>query len=356
MFLAQLIKSESPMKLLTRFFCYLLLSISSICFAQKDKYKQKIDSLIQVKSPRTFNGVVLVTRNGKVEYSRAYGIKNAKTRIPLKPNDQFEIMSNTKQITAVLLLKEVEKGKVDLHSPIKKYLPSLSQPWADSVTVHQLLNHTHGIVDLEKPLAFRPGSDFKYGNLSYILLGKIIENVSHQSYSQLANELFKQLKMKDTFCYAKSDLKKLVSGHISNEKGLTVSNDSFINDENMPADGVISTAKDLSVWNDFLHKGKILNADTYQLLISPSVFSEHDVFGTGKMGYGYAIRIVKDHRVSYFGHTGLGDGFTSLNVYVPSSDVSIVIMENQMSEINTLYYYFEKLIRDIVLQSSLIKK
>ncbi|ASK32560.1 serine hydrolase [Chryseobacterium sp. T16E-39] len=345
------------MKPAAQFFFYFLVFFSpSYIYAQKDDYTKKIDSLIEIKSPKKFNGVILVTQNGKIKYSRAHGVTNIKKGTPLKLDDQFEIMSNTKQVTAVLLLKEVEKGKVDLQSPIKKYLPSLTQPWADSVTVHQLLNHTHGIVDLDKPLAFKPGSDFKYGNLSNILLGKIIENTSHKTYSELANALFRELQMKDTFCYNKANIKRLVSGHISNDKGLTVVENSFINDENMPADGVITTTKDLAVWNSLLHKGKILSPKTYALMTTPSVMSEHDVFGKGKMGYGYAIRIVKDHEINYFGHTGLGDGFASLNVYIPSSDISIVIMENQMSESSDLYYYFEKSIRDIILQSNLIKK
>jgi len=258
-------------------------------------------------------------------------------------------------MTSVLLLKEVEQGKVDLQSPIKKYLPNLTQTWADSVTVHQLLNHTHGIADLEKPLLFKPGSDFKYGNLSNILLGKIIENVSHETYTKLASKLFQQLGMKDTFCYSKENRRNLVSGHMSKNTVFNAVQESFITDENLPADGVITTAKDLSIWNNQLHKGKVLSAKMYQLMTSPSAMSQHDVFGKDKMGYGYNIRIVKDHDVQYLGHTGLGDGFASLNIYVPKSDVSIILLENQMNEDGGLYYYFETEIKNIILKSDLIK-
>ena len=168
------------MKLKILLFIFFALNFS---FAQNQKQlSKKIDSIIENKNPRPFNGVILITEKGKTKYSKALGFTNFKTRIPLKISDQFEIMSNTKQITAVLLLKEVEKGTVNLNSAIKKYLPSLTQNWADTVTVHQLLNHTHGITDTEKPLLFKAGSDFKYGNLSNIFLGKIIENASKKSY------------------------------------------------------------------------------------------------------------------------------------------------------------------------------
>ncbi len=338
-----------------RLFPLLLIFLFSFLTAQKN-YTHKIDSLLSAKNPRTFNGVILITKNGKTQYSKAYGFQNVNTKVPLKLNNQFEIMSNTKQITSVLLLKEVEQGKVDLQSSIKTYLPNLTQSWADSVTVHQLLNHTHGITDLEKPLLFKPGSDFKYGNLSNILLGKIIENVSYETYTKLANNLFQQLGMKDTFCYSKENHRNLVSGHMNKNGVFTVVQESFINDENLPADGVVTTAKDLSIWNNSLHKGKILSPKMYQLMTTPSTMSQHDVFGKDKMGYGYNIRVVKNNDVQYFGHTGLGDGFASLNIYIPKSDVSIIVLENQMNEDGGLYYYFETEIKNIILKSDLIKK
>lgn len=322
---------------------------------QTDNYSAKIDSLIKLKNPRPFNGVILITKNGKTEFSKAYGFVNFKTEVPLNMDSQFEIMSNTKQITAVLLLKEVEKGNVNLQSPIKKYLPSLNKTWADSVTVHQLLNHTHGITDLEKPLAFKPGSDYKYGNLSNNLLGEIIENVSHKSYRKLAESLFKSLKMKNTFCFSQNDRRNLVYGHVNKDNVFKVVDSSFINNENLPADGVVTTAKDLTIWNSDLHKGKILKPETYKLMTTSSVLSQHDVFGKEKMGYGYGIRIAENNGIKYLGHTGLGDGFASMNIYIPKSDVSIIVLENQMTENSDMYYYFESKIKDIILKSNLVQ-
>ncbi|WP_223607452.1 serine hydrolase [Chryseobacterium sp. OSA05B] len=347
------------MKSVLRIFCAaaLLFSASSLYGQDKKDYARRIDSLIQSpNSPRPFNGVILITQNGKTKYSKVYGFEDSRTKVPLKMDDQFEIMSNTKPITAVLLLKQYEKGKVDLQAPIKKYLPSLTQSWADSVTVHHLLNHTHGIVDVEKPLLFKPGTEFKYGNLSNILLGKIIEKTSGRSYIQLATDLFKELHLKNTFCYSKDNRRNLVFGHMNKDNHFTPVENSFINDENMPADGVISTAEDMTLWNSLLHQGKILNSKSYKLMTTSSMLSQHDVFGKEKSGYGYNMRIVKYKSISYLGHTGLGDGFASLMVYVPGSDVSIVVMENQMSEDSHLYYYQEALIRDIVLESNLIRR
>ncbi|MEX0139821.1 beta-lactamase family protein [Massilia sp. LMS1-1-1.1] len=83
-------------------------------------YAAQIDSLIKETSPRSFNGVILITQHGKTIYSKAYGYADFENKVPLKLDDNFRIMSNSKQITAALILREVEKGRIDLHSPVRK--------------------------------------------------------------------------------------------------------------------------------------------------------------------------------------------------------------------------------------------
>jgi D-alanyl-D-alanine carboxypeptidase len=332
-------------------FVFIILFISCNSFGQKNNnYSSKIDSLVKTTNIRKFNGVVLIAENGKIKYSKAYGFKNFEKKTDLNIDDQFEIMSNSKQITAVLLLKEVEKGNVDLKSPIKKYLPKLNQSWADSVTVHQLLNHTHGIADLEKPLLFKPGTEYKYGDLSNILLGKIIEFSTKKTYSENATKLFKNLKMKNTFAFSKEKMQQVVSGHINKENLFNVVNATKITEENIPADGIITNGKDLAKWNSNLHNGKILKAETYKLMITSTVFAQHDVFGKEKVGYGYGIRINENEKNKYFGHTGLGDGFASMNLYFPKKDLSIIVLENQMNDKIELCYHFEIEIKKIIQQ------
>lgn len=337
---------------ITYILTFLLLFTNYNSFGQKiNNYSAKIDSLIKTTDVRQFNGVILITENGKIKYSKSYGFSNFEKKKLLNIDDRFEIMSNSKQITAVLILKEVEKGKINLQSPIKKYLPKLTQNWADSVTVHQLLNHTHGITDLEKPLLFKPGTDFKYGNLSNILLGKIIEFSSKRSYSEMASELFKNLKMNNTFAYSKEKMQKVVSGHINKDNSFKVVNSTQIKEESIPADGIITTAKDLTIWNNNLHKGKILKPETYKLMTTSTVFAQHDVFGKEKVGYGYGIRICENDKTKYIGHTGLGDGFASMNLYFPKNNLSLIVLENQMNEKIDLCYYFGIEIKKILLKT-----
>ena len=332
----------------------LFLSIQSTA-QSKQTYQSKIDSMILQTQPRPFNGVILITKKDKIIYKKAHGFSDLETKTPLKFDDRFEIMSNTKQMTSVLVLKEVEKGKIDLHSSIRKYLPNLSQAWADSVTVHQLLNHTHGIIDVEKPLLFRPGTDFKYGNLSNILLGKIIEKVTHKTYREVATALFKSLGMKNTSLYVENNNPKLVKGYMNDNNQFSTPKQPMITEENAPADGVVTTIADLAIWNNKLHKGKILSKKMYDLMTKNTVLSQHDVFGKEKQGYGYNIRVASEYNVNYFGHTGLGDGFASMNIYIPKSDISIIVLENQMNENPDLYYYYETIIKNIIIKSELVR-
>jgi len=62
-----------------------------------------------------------------MKYSKAYGLSDFEKKIPISLNDRFRIQSNSKQITAVLILKEVEKRHIKLNIPINKYLPDIKR-------------------------------------------------------------------------------------------------------------------------------------------------------------------------------------------------------------------------------------
>ena len=334
------------------FFILFILFLSSPLFSQKKpNYTHKIDSIMTASSPLTFNGVVLVSQKGKIQYLKANGYRDVEKKIPLKTDDQFEIMSNSKQITAVLVLQAAEQGKLNLKTPVKKYLPSLTQSWADTVTVHHLLNHTHGITDTDKPAAFKAGSQFKYGNLSYMLLGEILKNTTGKDFTELAQSLFKKLKMDKSFIYNVKNNQSLVPGYRSDNNQFEKVKESFLNQEIAPAAGVISTVQDLAKWDEALFKGKLLSPEFQKLMLTPSTTAQHNVFGKESMGFGYNVRFIKEAGLHYYGVTGLGDGFTCLNVYFPSTDTSLIILENQMPKKSENWSFQEAAIKNTVLKS-----
>jgi len=135
--------------------------------------------------------VVLISQNDTIIYSKAKGYSDFENKTELEASDLFVIGSISKQITAVLVLKEMENGALKLDDPIQKFLPELKQSWAKEVTIHHLLTHTHGIIDINIPLAFQPGSTFQYSQLGYQLLANILEHTQKKSFKEISMEFFK---------------------------------------------------------------------------------------------------------------------------------------------------------------------
>lgn len=333
-----------------------------------DDYTSKIDSLIHTTNPRKFNGVVLITQNGETKYSKAYGYSDFEKETPIGENDRFRIQSNSKQITAVLILREVEKENLKLNAAIKEYLPDLKSTWADSVTVHQLLNMSSGIIDIEKSLIFKPGEGYRYSNPGYGLLGSILQNVTGQEYKQLANQLFAELGMSDTYCYEfGEDNEGLINGYLlENGKTRIVAFDSLgFNKESwkdfIPAGGIISNAHDLNIWDTNLHTEEVLSSDLLDQMTTPSNRGPHAAFDGDTIGYGYGLQIQDQHPTRHLGHGGRGLGFVSLKLYIPESSVDVIIWENIYCRdgdwmTGDVVYHFENEIRKIVVNSSLGKQ
>lgn len=333
----------------------------------KDDYTAIIDSIITATSPRIFNGVVQITKGGETKYLKEHGYSNFDEKTPISIKDHFRIMSNSKQITAALILKEVKKGKINLQSPIGEYVKDLNQAWANEVTVHQLLNMSSGIIDIEKALIFEPGKGYRYSNPGYGLLGKIVENVTGKEYSESANELFLELGMKETYCY---ELDKANIGLINgydlkeNRTDLIIFDSLGHNIETwkkfIPAGGIISTANDLLIWDSALHHGKIVENKLYKQMIQPSNEGPHAAFDNDTIGYAYGLRIHDKHPVKHLGHGGRGFGFVSIKFYVPEKEVNVIVWENiYCRDANVMagdiVYHYENEIRKIVLNSNLVR-
>ncbi len=180
-------------------------------------------------------------------------------------------------------------------------------------------------------------------------MGEILEKITEKSFEEIAGKLFKKLKLKNTYCYNPENRSKAVSSYrLKNNEPELVKE--IIHAKMVPAAGIISNANDLALWNYKLHHGKILKKESYELLTQSSAMSQHDVFGPEKMGYGYNIRIAEEKGVKYIGHTGLGDGFASLNVYFPKEDVSLIILENVMGDSSDNWYFYETEIKNLIIE------
>ena len=314
----------------------------------------KIDNLLQTDQPRNFNGVVVISKNEKLIYDKAIGFADIEHKTPLKTTDRFSSMSIAKQVTATLVMLEVENGKIDVNSPIKNYLPDLKYDWANKVTVHHLLNNTSGLDswELNENLLFEPGTQFKYSNVGYALLGQILENASGKKYSELVNFLFLKVGMNNSF-YPNENSKIVQSYFNSTKNGRSLVTEFPLKKEFFPGSNLTISALDLVKWNLALHDGKILKKENYQKMIHYSITNTHELFSEKPIGYGYGLRINDKQGFVEYGHTGFMPtaGFTAVNLYYPKNKISVVVLENQATDNFDIAYYFEEQIRKIVLKS-----
>src|SRR5437868_4399682 len=169
-----------------------------------DSRKSRIDAQIQALLDRfhTPGASVEVVTGGKTIYAGAFGLRDVAHRLSAQLSTEYEIGSITKQFTAAAILQLQEAGKLDMDATLATYLPRA--PHASEVTLRQLLAHTSGMPEYfnscegvsrsmsfdaligliaGKPLDFPPGSRWRYSNTGYILLGRVIEVVSGESYN-----------------------------------------------------------------------------------------------------------------------------------------------------------------------------
>src|SRR5688572_25688317 len=199
---------------------FLLLATTTSSFLLAQNEAKKIDSLVaKYANDAEFTGTILVSKGGKLLLKKGYGYSNAEKKIMNDASTIYNIASLTKTFTAALILKLHEEGRLSVDDRLSKYYPAF--PNNDKITIHHLLTHTSGLfnytddknfwtidqtkeVKLEdmialfkdKPLQFEPGTNFRYSNSGYTMLGHIIEKVTGMSYaSALHRFIFKPLGM-----------------------------------------------------------------------------------------------------------------------------------------------------------------
>lgn len=288
----------------------------------------KIDSIINKEK---FNGVILIHKDSTVMYSKARGYSDLENKIELNLNDQFVIGSISKQITAVLLLRAYEKGKIGLYDTLNTYLPEINQPWTKEITIHHLLTHKHGIVDLNKPLEFKPGTQFQYSQLGYALIAQVLEKVTGKSFMRLSVELFTEYGLMNTCHPDNKTYKRLVKGYIENEHGdLVFSTNSFYN--YAAAGSFVSNANDLIKWNKMLHSGKLVSEETLKLMVTKYATRNHPIFDTVEYGYGLLFKDMEQD--VQIGALGYAPGFVSACYHYPKTNINLVVLENIAYDLN----------------------
>lgn len=163
--------------------------------------------------------VVLIGRHGKIAYCEAFGNRRVQpSPEPMTHDTLFDLASLTKPIaTATSVMILVDRGKIDVDKPVGEYLPEFADAAKRGITVRQLLAHQSGLTPdnsladykdgpevawqkiCELKLLSPPGDKFRYSDVGFIVLGKLVERVSGKPLNEFVrDEIFDPLKMHET--------------------------------------------------------------------------------------------------------------------------------------------------------------
>jgi CubicO group peptidase (beta-lactamase class C family) len=190
----------------------------------------------------------------------------------------FFIGSISKQVTAVLALKYLT-GRLD--SDVKKFLKEKAYYRLHGCTVRQLLHHTSGV-------DFKTGKrriGYNYQNENYDIIGRVLESVTGRRYEDLANELFKRAGMRGTFFHSDVSEEELFKKLRKSLRLIGLNHAALTNilmKQMNPSGGVISTARDLLKWSQYLEKHGL-----YKKLTESQV--EMNRGGSDRYGFGVVI-------------------------------------------------------------------
>jgi CubicO group peptidase (beta-lactamase class C family) len=325
-----------------------LLCISKISFSQ-DKAEKIDDLLKRYNEYGLFNGSALVTENGKVIFKKGYGYANMEWKVPNTPDTKFRIGSISKQFTATIIMQLVEEGKIKLNGKLTDYLPNYRKDTGDKVTIHELLNHTSGILPYTSmpnvwsdslrnhydqdymikhfhsgDLQFEPGTQFAYNNTGYYLLGAIAEKVTGKKLGQLLKErILTQLGMTNT---ASEDdeivVDKKASGYLKFGKSYRLEPYFFMPNA-LGAGQMYSTVEDMLKWDQALYTNKILSKESKEKMFTPYLAN----YG---YGWGIATDTIKgtNEITKVTQHSGGINGFNTLFIRLLKNKQMIAIFSN----------------------------
>lgn len=260
---------------------------------------------------RSFSGVIVLARGNRTIFQRAYGDAEWRFRVPNALHTRFNSASITKTFTAVAIAQLVEQGKVSWDDRLSRFLPDFPTPEAaENIRIHHLLAHTSGlgavypetivpnayrsVADFiatapRTPPATEPGATYRYSNLGYLLLGRVIEIASGQDYyNYIAAHIFTPAGMVSAGMEARdSVIPRLAYGYeptYSVDRLAFQDNTLQLPARPSPFGSAYVTAADLLRFGDALRRGVLIRPETWALMTAPK-----PELGSPNRGYGFAV-------------------------------------------------------------------
>ncbi len=296
-------------------------------------------------------GVALGIYNNGEELTAGFGITSVEHPLAVTADTLFQTGSISKTFTGTVIMQLVERGKIDLDAPVRKYIKDFKvkdKHVSEKVTVRHLLTHMGGWVgdyfndfgngddaldrmvkDIAKMPQVQPlGTIWSYNNTGFNVASRIIEIVTKKPYEQAIQEmLLDPLGLDMTFFYPSDILftHRFVVGHQMVKGDVKVARPWAIGRAGNGVGGVVSTVRDLLKYARFhMSNGKknVITGKSLKAMRVPQV----DAGARGRMGITWFIRKVGD--VTVYSHGGATNGQQAYFFFIPEKDFACAILTN----------------------------
>lgn len=319
------------------FILLLVFACSYMSFSQN----QSLDSLlVNYEKENEAMGNLYILKNGNEFFTKSIGYANIELNKKNNSETKFRIGSISKTFTATIILQLVDEGKLSLDDSLFQYFPEI--PNSERITISDMLYHRSGIYNItteknfetwiskprnkkeiltkikEHKSLFQPDSKTEYSNSNYILLAYIAEDIDKQTFDKIIQKrIVKKLNLKNTDFGKDINFSKneAMCYYLENEKWKPITFHTNLTGT-MGAGGIISNAKDVSIFYEALFTGKLLSEKSLKLMKTPKE----------KMGMGISVNDFNGMTV--YGHDGAIDAFRSMAVYIPKFKSAIVLTFN----------------------------
>jgi CubicO group peptidase (beta-lactamase class C family) len=337
----------------------LLLAALPVPAQAPDALAQRVEAAVtQTMREQKIPGLAIgVVRDGRLVYAHGFGLMDiGKPDRPITPQTLFHMASTTKPFVATALMQLVEQGKVNLDDPVVKYLPyfTIDDPRAKEITVRQMATHTSGMPDVQdylwnkpeydegaleryvrslgdKTLVFAPGTQFRYSNMAFEVLGALVAKASGQNFDDYVDEhILKPVGMKSsTLLLKKADPAKLAAGNtLKNDQVEPIAHYPY-NRAHSPSSNLHSNVEDMARWIAVnLNRGeldgrRILKRESYEVLWKHAFAVPQRNW---HIGLSWFLAPFGDDELVM--HNGGDDGFASHVSFVPATRSGVVLMTN----------------------------
>lgn len=324
------------------FFLIIATAWSSVVSASDvPDWKPKADAIVE-SVPEGGPGVcVAVVKGGQLVYSASRGLSSIELNVALSAASRFRVGSLTKTVTAAAILKLQAEGRLKLDDPVATWLPDF--PRAAGITVRELLNHTSGLSDAwEAPLAepldtahrlaligkaetdFPPGTDWRYSNAGYMVLGAILEKITGLGWSDAERKLVLDPLGIDAIGYHDdtSIVPGMASGYSTTAGDVVVKPQLYSITGPGAAGALDGDARSVAM---LLHRLATGPAPWPAIFRSMATNAR---LGMQELPYGLGAVPGNLHGVAIVEHSGGIEGYSAYYVYAPDRDVAIAVLEN----------------------------